>query len=80
MFLPLTSQFKASICKNSKKEEITYQVDFKNCLAKTYYKDGACIPGQTVLEHCSIVGNLAKVFWSIIQKQLLTNIFQKIRL
>ncbi|MCI5577506.1 MAG: CRISPR-associated helicase Cas3' [Succinivibrio sp.] len=77
MFLPLTSQFKASICKNSKKEEITYQVDFKNCLAKTYYKDGACIPGQTVLEHCSIVGNLAKVFLEYYPETIINEYFPK---
>ncbi len=77
MFLPLTSQFKASICKNSKKEEITYQVDFKNCLAKTYYKDGVCVPGQSVFDHCTIVGNLARAFFEYYPNSLTNEYFPK---
>ncbi len=36
-------------------------VDFKRCLAKTYSrKDGTTVPGRTVLEHCHIVGAVAR--------------------
>jgi len=35
-------------------------VDFNRCLAKTWMKEGTTVPGRTVLEHCHIVGTVAR--------------------
>lgn len=42
-------------------EQAAPAVSFLKCFAKTYTRDdGAVIPGRTVLEHCQIVGEIAR--------------------
>lgn len=52
-----------------------FSISFLDCPAKTYLRDGDMVPGRTVVEHCQIVGEVARALIRRYPQGLQTQLF-----